>query len=73
MNKYLRMVFKTDQDKKVTIRVTAPKDNLDAAEVKDVMDLIITNNVIHATAGDLVAIDGAFIVETATTELDLNI
>ena len=37
------------------------------------MDLIITNNVIHATAGDLVAIDGAFIVETATTELDLNI
>ncbi len=73
MNKYLRMVFKTDQDKKVTIRVTAPKDNLDAAEVKGVMDLIITNNVIHATAGDLVAIDGAFIVETETTELDLNI
>lgn len=73
MNKYLRMVFKTDQDKKVTIRVTAPKDNLDAAEVKNVMDLIITNNVIHATAGDLVAIDGAFIVETETTELDLNI
>ena len=73
MNRYLRMVFKTDQDKTVTIRVTAPKDNLEAAEVKDVMDLIITNNVIHAAAGDIVAIDGAFMVETETTELDLDI
>lgn len=72
MNRYLRMVFKTDQDKKVTIRVTVPKEDLDAAEVKDVMDLIIANNVIHSAAGDLVAIDSAFIVETGTTELDLN-
>lgn len=73
MNRYLRMVFKTNQDKKVTIRVTAPKDNLEAAEVKDVMELIVTNDVIHAAAGDLVAVDSAFIVETETTELDLDI
>ncbi len=72
MNKYLRMVFKTAQDKKVTIRISAPKENLAPAEVKDVMDLIVENNVIYAATGDLVAIDGAFVVETTTTELDLN-
>ncbi len=73
MNRYLRMVFKTDQDKKITIRVSTPKEDLDAAEVKDVMDLIIENNSIYADAGDPVAIDGALIVETTTTELDLGI
>ena len=73
MDRYLQMVFRTDLDKKVTIKVTVPKEDLEAAEVKDVMDLIIENNVIYAAAGDLVAIDGAFIVETDITELDLNI
>lgn len=73
MNKYLRMVFKTDQDKKVSLRVTVPREDLDAVEVKTVMDLIITKNIVHSTAGDLVAIDSAFLVETGTTELDLNI
>ncbi|MGI6427285.1 MAG: DUF2922 domain-containing protein [Natronincolaceae bacterium] len=73
MDRYLQMVFKTDQDKKVTIKVTVPREDLEASEVKDVMDLIIENNVIHAAAGDLVAIDGAYIVETDITELDLNI
>lgn len=73
MNKYLRMVFKTDQNKKVTLRITVPKEDLDAAEVKTVMNLIVTNNVVYSTAGDLVAIDGAYIIETGITELDLNI
>ena len=73
MDKYLQMVFKTDQDKKVNIKVTVPREDLDATDVKAVMDLIIENNVIHATAGDLVAIDRAYIVETDITELDLDI
>lgn len=73
MNKYLRMVFKTDQDKKVSLRVTVPREDLDATEVKSVMDLIIAKNIVHSTAGDLVAIDSAFLVETGTTELNLNI
>ena len=73
MDKYLQMVFKTDQDKKVNIKVTVPREDLEASEVKDVMDLIIENNVIRATAGDLVAIDRAYVVETGITELDLDI
>lgn len=72
MNKYLRMVFRSSEDKKVTIRVAVPKEGLLPIEVKDVMDLIIANNAIYSAAGDLVAIDGAYIVETGTTELDLS-
>ena len=73
MNKYLQMVFRTNQNKKVTIKVTAPREDLDAADVKEVMDLIIENDVIYAAAGDLVTVDSAYIVETGITELDLNI
>lgn len=72
MNKYLKMVFKTEEDKKVSIRVTAPEENLDAQEVKAVMDLIIQKNAIFTNSGDLVAIDSAVIVETSTTDLELE-
>lgn len=72
MDKYLKMVFKTEEDKKVSIRVTAPEENLDAQEVKAVMDLIIQKNAIFTNSGDLVAIDSAVIVETSTTDLELE-
>lgn len=71
MDKYLRMVFKTDQDKKVSLRVGVPKEDLDAMEVKSVMDLIIAKNIISSSAGDLIGIDSAYLVETSTTELEV--
>lgn len=72
MDKYLKMVFKTEEDKKVSIRVTAPEEDLDAQEVKAVMDLVIQKNAIFTNSGDLVAIDSAVIVETSTTDLELE-
>ena len=69
MEKYLRMVFKTDLDKMVSLRVGVPRDDLDATEVKTVMDLIIAKNIIHSNAGDLIAAHSAYLVETSTTEL----
>lgn len=71
MEKYLSMVFKTDLDKKVSLRVSVPRDDLDAAEVKTVMDLIIAKNIIHSNAGNLIAVDSAYLVETSTTELEV--
>ena len=71
MEKYLRMVFKTDQDKKVSLRVGVATEDLDAMEVKTVMDLIIAKNIIHSNAGDLIAVDSAYLVETSTTDLEL--
>jgi hypothetical protein len=72
MEKYLSMVFKTDQDKKVSLRVSVPRDDLDSIQVKAVMDLIIAKNIIHSTSGDLVSIDSAYLVETSTTDLDVT-
>jgi len=72
MEKYLSMVFKTDEDKKVSLRISVPRDDLDATEVKSVMDTIIAKNVIHSTSGDLIGIDSAYLVETATTDLDVT-
>jgi len=72
MEKYLSMVFKTDEDKKVSLRVSVPRDDLDSLEVKAVMDIIIAKNVIHSTSGDLISIDSAYLVETATTDLDVT-
>jgi len=69
MEKYLSMVFKTDQDKKVSLRVSVPRDDLDSIQVKEVMDLIIAKNIIHSTSGNLVSIDSAHLVETSTTDL----
>jgi len=73
MEKYLRMVFTTDQDKKVSIRVGVPRDDLDALEVKTVMDLIVAKNIVHSSAGNLIGIDSAYLVETATTDLEVNL
>nr|WP_041720648.1 DUF2922 domain-containing protein [Alkaliphilus metalliredigens] len=72
MNKYLRMVFKTDDDRSVSLRVSVPRDDLDAAQVKAVMDLIVAKDVIFSTVGNLVAVDSAYIVQTETTELDVS-
>jgi len=72
MEKYLSMVFKTDEDKKVSLRISVPRDDLDSLEVKAVMDIIIAKNVIHSASGDLISIDSAYLVETATTDLDVT-
>ncbi len=72
MDKYLRMIFKTDQDRTVSIRVGVPREDLTAEEVKTVMDLIVTKNIVHSNSGNLVEVDSALLIETATTELDVT-
>jgi len=72
MEKYLRMVFTTDQDRKVSIRVSVPRDDLTSLEVKTVMDLIVAKNIIHSSAGNLIAVDTAYLVETSTTDLEVT-
>lgn len=72
MDKYLRMIFKTDQDRTVSIRVGVPREDMTAEEVKTVMDLIVEKNVVQSNSGDLVEVDSALLIETSTTELDVT-
>ncbi|AOY74690.1 DUF2922 domain-containing protein [Clostridium formicaceticum] len=72
MDKYLRMVFKTDEDKLVSLRVSDPKEDLTDSEVKAAMETVIASGAIISSSGELVAIDSAYLVETSTTELEVN-
>ena len=72
MNRYLRMVFRTSVDKLVAIRVTEVRDDITPAEVKAVMDAILATNAVTTASGDLVSVDGAYLVETTTTELAVS-
>lgn len=71
--KYLRMVFMTDRMKQVAIRVDDPREDLNAGEVKLVMNTILSKGSIYSTAGDLTSIKEAMVISTETTELDLDI
>jgi hypothetical protein len=53
MEKTLQMVFLNNAGKNVSINIAGIKDNATAAEIKTVMELIITKNIFNSTGGDL--------------------
>ena len=64
MSKKLTMSFKTAEGKTSTLTVDEPKDGLTEAEVRAVMNTIITKNVFNTNDGDLTAIKSAQIITT---------
>jgi len=72
MDKYLRMVFKTDEDNKVSLRVGVPRDDLDATEVKTVMDGIVAKNIFAPGGMNLTEVEGAKVIITQEEEFDLE-
>ncbi|WP_069650377.1 DUF2922 domain-containing protein [Caloranaerobacter ferrireducens] len=70
-NSRLEMVFKNQLDKKTTISIDNPRDDLTEAEVSAAMNEIILKNIFNSSGGDLVAIAGARIVTTDVQELNL--
>ena len=71
VKKRLLMTFKTDGDKKVSIGVDDPKENLTEAEIIAAMDAILANNIFAPNGESFVATVGAKVVETGTQEFDL--
>ena len=69
--KKLMMTFKTDDDKKVSISVDDPRENITEAEVKTVMELILSKNIFSISGASFVELVEAKVVETGTTEFDL--
>ena len=69
--KRLVMTFKTDGDRKVSLVVDDPRDDISESEIKAAMDLVIAKN-IFAPSGDYIvkAVD-AKVVVTDTTPYDL--
>ena len=71
--KRLVMNFKTTGDKKVSISVDNPRENLTEAEVKAAMTLILSSNVFLPNGDELSLLIDAKVVETDTTSYDLVI
>lgn len=71
--KRLVMNFKTTGDKKVSISVDDPRDDLTEFEVKAAMTLILSSNIFLPNGDELSLLIDAKVVETDTTSYDLVI
>ena len=69
--KKLLMYFKTTGDKKVSISVDNPREDLTETEVKATMTLILSSNIFLPNGEELASLVEAKIVETGTTSYDL--
>lgn len=69
--KKLVMTFKTNDDKKVSLSVDNPREDITENEIKSAMELIVSKNVFAPNGSDIVAVVEAKIVVTDTTEYDL--
>ena len=69
--KRLLMTFMSELDRKVSIAIDDPREDIAEDEIKEVMDLIVEKNIFAPNGCDLVATVDAKIVVTDTTEFDL--
>lgn len=70
-NKKLVMTFKTTDEKKVSLTVDNPREDLTEEEVKTCMELIKEKNIFAPGGVDLASLVSAKVVETDTTNYDL--
>ena len=71
LNRKLVMTFKTTDDKKVSLTVDNPREDLTEEEVKTAMELIKEKNIFAPGGADLASLVSAQVVETDTTNYDL--
>ena len=71
ITKKLVMTFKSSDDKKVSITVDNPREDLEENEIKEAMDTIIEKDIFSPNGWSLVSIVCAKVVQTDTTDYDL--
>ena len=67
----LLMTFKSSDDKKVSITVDNPREDLTETEIKEAMNTIIEKDIFSPNGGSLVSASSAKGVQTDTTDYDL--
>lgn len=72
MEKTLQMVFLNNTGKNVSLNISGVKDNVTAAEIKALMELIVAKNVFSSTGGDLKSVLSASIVSRDTETLSIR-
>ena len=71
--KRLVMTFKTDDDKKISLSVDDPREDVSEAEIKSAMDLVVAKNIFAPGGEDIVEALEAKVVVTDTTSYDLEL
>ena len=71
--KKLVMTFKTTDDKKVSLSVDNPREDITESEIKDAMDLVVSKNIFAPNGADIVSVVEAKVVVTDTTAYDLEL
>jgi len=69
--KKLIMSFLTSDNKKVSLSVDNPREDISEAEIKSAMDLVVEKNIFAPNGADIVSVVEAKVVVTDTTEYDL--
>ena len=69
----LLMTFKTTDDKKVSLSVDNPREDITESEIKDAMDLVVSKNIFAPNGADIVSAVEAKVVVTDTTAYDLEL
>ena len=70
-NKKLLMTFNTEEGKKISISIEDPRENITEDEIKNVMTVILNNDIFSPGGGKLKEIVEAKVVETDTIEYKL--
>ena len=71
--KRLVMTFKTTDDKKISLSVDNPREDITESEIKDAMDLVVSKNIFAPNGADIVSAVEAKVVVTDTTAYDLEL
>ena len=71
--KRLLMTFKTTDDKKVSLSIDNPREDITESEIKDAMDLVVSKNIFAPNGADIVSAVEAKVVVTDTTSYDLEL
>jgi uncharacterized protein YceH (UPF0502 family) len=66
---YLKLVFTTSEGGTHTISLRDPKSNLTSTQVSQVMQNLISRNIILASSGELTGIKEAYLSGTTVTEI----
>lgn len=71
--KRLIMTFKTTDDKKISLSVDDPREDVTEAEIKSAMDLVVAKNIFAPNGADIISVVEAKVVVTDTTSYDLEL
>lgn len=67
--KTLRLVFRNQEGKNVTISLDNPRSDVTSAEIEAAMDLVIARNIFTSSGGDLVSKQDIRLIDSTTNDL----